>query len=136
MHTFESSDEFLAEIAKSADLCMKPWIHSVIQQDDVSSKNFIDREFSELMLLILCRDSNGIRFKDHDLELEIFRSGLELNITLAWNSFPLRPILWQGKHSLWMDASTGKRSTCPEDGEKIESLARRLRATVSSLIID
>ena len=131
----DSYHEFLTEIAKAADLCMKPWKHSVLLDENISQQQISDDEFSELIVRVECRDSYGERHSEKDIEIEIFRSGSELNITLAWHKFPLRPILWQGKHSLWMDATTGERSNSPIEGEKLESLARRLRSDFSSLII-
>ena len=127
----DSYHDFSSEIAKAADICLKPWKHSVVLNRDVSIEQISDVNFSELIVRVECRDSNGERHSDKDLEIEIFRSGAELNITLAWHLFPLRPILWQGKHSLWMDAETGKKSVPPLEGESFEALARRLRASFS-----
>ena len=127
----DSYHDFLTEIAKAADICMKPWKHSVLLDEDISQEQISDNQFSELIVRVECRDSNGERYSEKDIEIEIFRSGSELNITLAWHKFPLRPILWQGKHSLWMDAETGKKSPPPLQGESFEALARRLRANFS-----
>ena len=127
----DSYYDFLTEIAQAADLCMKPWKHSVLLDEDISQQQISDNDFSELIVRVECRDSNGERHSEKDIEIEIFRSGSELNITLAWHKFPLRPILWQGRHSLWMDAETGKKSVPPSEGELFEALARRLRASFS-----
>tara|TARA_Y100001968_G_scaffold117331_1_gene106729 strand:- start:303 stop:698 length:396 start_codon:yes stop_codon:yes gene_type:complete len=127
----DSYHDFLTEIAKAADLCMKPWKHSVILDEDISQQQISEEDFSELIVRVECRDLNGERHSEKDIEIEIFRSGSELNFTLAWHKFPLRPILWQGKHSLWMDAETGKKSATPSEGEHFEALARRLRASFS-----
>ena len=134
MLTIDSSNYFLSEVAQCADLCMKPWKHSVLLSTGSKEADLSQGNFSELILLIESRDANGERYKEKDLDLEIFRSGSELNITLSWHCFPLKPILWQGKHSLWMDANTGKRSSIPKDGEQLEALARRIRSRFSSLI--
>ena len=133
MSTFDSLTELFSEVAIAADLCLKPWKHSVLTNENTSHQDIIDNDFFELSLRIESRDSDGQRYPENDLEIEIFRSGSELNITLAWNEFPLRPILWQGKYSLWMDGSTGQRSSPPEGGEKLEAFARRIRSRFSSL---
>ncbi|WP_320664385.1 hypothetical protein [Prochlorococcus sp. MIT 1223] len=134
MPTYNSLNDLLSLVAKSADLCMKPWKYSVLLKEDNEMLN--QKEFTELLLKIECRDEKGNRYIDNDLELEIYRSGKDLNITLSWSELPLRPILWQGKHSLWMDAHTGERSISPVEGEKLEALARRLRSAFASQIIN
>ena len=136
MHIFKSFDEFFSEIAKSADLCLKPWKHSVKSVEEIDFSNLNLDQFKEIILKIESRNNEGVRFPNNDLDLEIFRSGVELNIILSWHSFPLKPILWQGKHSLWMDGNTGKRTDVPKGGEDLESLARRLRARFYSLLVD
>ena len=45
-----------------------------------------------------------------------------------WSNQSEKPMLWQGKYSVWMDAIEGKRCGAPIDGEPIESLARRLKS--------
>ena len=134
MHIFNSINDLLVEIAQSADLVMKPWKYSALINENVEDKKINPQNFDELILKLECRDQDGKRFLDRDLDLEIFRSSDELNIILNWHSFHLKPILWQGKHSLWMDANSGKRSSLPKDGECLEALARRLRSRLASLI--
>tara|TARA_Y100001968_G_C19084380_1_gene584571 strand:+ start:118 stop:528 length:411 start_codon:yes stop_codon:yes gene_type:complete len=129
MLILESFNDLLSEVAKSADLCLKPWKHSVLSGENNVNDEMIDNELNELILRVECRNLEGERFSENDLELEIFRSGPELNITLAWINFPIRPILWQGKHSLWMDSQTGKRIPPPPYGQELEAFARRLRST-------
>tara|TARA_Y100001968_G_scaffold332947_1_gene393219 strand:- start:8211 stop:8621 length:411 start_codon:yes stop_codon:yes gene_type:complete len=136
MHILSSLDEFLLEIAQSADICLKPWKHSVLQTNNSDSSKFTLDNFNELILKIESRDLKGVRYVEHDMDLEVYRSGVELNVILSWSSFPLKPILWQGEHSLWMNANTGQRTTTPTDGLKLESLARRLRSQLSLLVID
>tara|TARA_B100001250_G_scaffold186181_1_gene160069 strand:+ start:412 stop:816 length:405 start_codon:yes stop_codon:yes gene_type:complete len=126
--------DFLSEVAKSADICLTPWKHSVLKKGIDSLSETKLSSFNELILRIECRDTDGLRNSDKDLDLEIFRSGSELNITLAWHNYPTRPILWQGKHSLWMDSINGQRSVMPIGGEPLEALARRLRSKISSLV--
>mgnify|MGYP001450769553 CR=1 FL=1 len=123
--------QLFVDIAKSADLCLKPWIHSVISDSLDLNNDFVANSFSDILIRIESRDNNGKRYPANDLELEIYRSGSELNITIAWYKYPERPILWQGKHSLWMDSVSGKRCKSPENGEQLEALARRLRTSLS-----
>ena len=54
---------------------------------------------------------------------------MDLSITLSWHLYPDRPILWHGKHSIWMDPVNGKRLQSPNGGEALEALARRLRSS-------
>ena len=133
MSTIDFPNQLISIVAQVADLSLKPWKHSVLLHDDTEIKNINLDNFRELILRIECRDLNGERHFENDLELEIFRSGGDFNITLSWLSFPHKPILWQGKHSLWMDAHTGKRCSLPADGEKLEAFSRRLRARFLSL---
>jgi hypothetical protein len=63
--------------------------------------------------------------------LEIYQSGHDVHITLAWIADDGRPILWQGSHPVWMDGHTGLRCECPEEGASLEALARRLRALLA-----
>ena len=121
------------EVAKCADICLKPFNHSVISKNIDYKEPFLEDNFIELILAIESRNQNGVRFPENDLELEIYRSGSELNITLAWDKYPERPILWQGKYSLWMDATSGKKCEPSANGEKLEALSRRLRVLFSSI---
>ena len=130
----QSADDDLdvtALIATAADVCLKPWRHAVVMEDS-ACENRLD----DLALRIECRDGDGVRFPEHDLELEIFRSGAQINLTLCWSEDPDRPLLWHGQHPVWMSALTGERCTAPEDGRGLESLARRLRALLVSGGVD
>ena len=130
MDTPELLDSFITKVARSADLTLKPWIHSVIVDDD-SLEDIFDNKKIDLILRVECRSKDGERFPNNDLEVEIYRSGSELNIVISFSQIPNMPILWQGKHSVWMDGESGKRCQAPESGEGIESLARRLRSIIS-----
>ncbi len=128
MPTFDSLKDLLTEVAKACDYSLKPWKHSVVDNSKnlstLPKNNFID-----LSLTIECRSKEGKRFPENDLEVEIYKSGVDLCITLSWISFPEKPILWHGKHSVWMDSSSGSRSLPPDGGASLEALARRLRAS-------
>ncbi|WP_320667617.1 hypothetical protein [Prochlorococcus sp. MIT 1307] len=122
-----SLPNLLVEIAKAADICNKPFKHSVLEHNFDSDNKKNQDSLDDLILKIESRNLDGVRYPEHDLELEIYKSGNDLHVMLAWFEQPQRPILWQGKHSMWMDAGNGKRCQAPLDGQYLESLARRLR---------
>ncbi len=127
MHILESSNDILMEVAKACDHCFMPWRHSVIDNSAPSLSDSSD-ELIDLTLKVECRGEDGQRYPRNDLELEIYKSGSDLSITLAWPFYPNRPILWNGGHSIWMDPINGKRSSTPVEGSSLEALARRLRS--------
>lgn len=108
-------------VAAAADLCCKPLRHAVLLQGDADNCD-------ECCLRMETRHPDGERWPDGDLELEIYRSGGELNLTLAWCQGPERPLLWHGSHPVWMDPESGLRCERPDDGAPLEALARRLKA--------
>ncbi len=130
MHFDEPIKNLLPLIAEAADLCLKPWKHAVIDQslveDDIGLSDSRD-----LIFRIECRCAEGKRHAENDLELEIFRSGDDLNLTLSWFERSDLPILWQGQHCVWMDGESGIRCNKPDGGAAYEALARRLRALIS-----
>ncbi len=107
-------------VAAAADLCRKPLRHAVVAPGGGDGP--------DLCLRLEARSPGGERLPVEDLDLEIYRSGEELNLTLAWREGEDRPLLWQGSHPVWMDGATGLRCPCPPDGVPLEALARRLRA--------
>jgi hypothetical protein len=109
-------------VAAAADLCRKPLRHGVVL---VSSA-----EDDDCTLRLEARSPSGERVAEQDLDLEIYRSGTDLHLTLAWRADDTRPMLWQGSHPLWMTA-LGERCPCPSDGLPLEALARRLRALLA-----
>ena len=127
MHILESNHDILMEIAKACDHCLKPWRYSIID-DSIFSLSDSSDELIDLTLKVECRCEKGQRYPRNDLELEIYKSGSDLSITLAWSFYPNRPILWHGRHSIWMDPINGKRSSTPSEGSSLEALARRLRS--------
>ena len=64
------------------------------------------------------------------LELELYRSGSDIPLTLVPLADETAPLLWQGSHPLWMDGVSGERCERPEGGMPLEALARRIRALV------
>jgi len=123
VHTPDLKDSLIAEVAKAADICMKPYLHSVSLENHLNDANDLD----DLIFKIQCRNIDGEREETMDIELEVYKSGKEVNMTLSWKSLIDRPILWQGKHAVWMDSSSGVQCDIPSDGKLFESLARRLR---------
>ena len=121
--TEASNTDLSRLVAAAADLCRKPLRHGVVL---VSSS-----EDEDCTLRLEARSPEGERLSDQDLELEIYRSGDDLHLTLAWLEDDRRPMLWQGGHPLWMTAE-GERCPCPSDGVPLEALARRLRALLAS----
>ena len=122
MHILDSKEGLIAEVAKAADLCMKPYIHSV------SLENKLDEyDLEDLIFKIQCRNLDGKREESMDIELEVYKSGNEVNMTISWKSPINRPILWQGKHAVWMDSSSGVQCETPSYGKLFESLARKLK---------
>jgi hypothetical protein len=86
---------------------------------------------SDCCFLIEARDAEGVRQELHDLELEIYRSGAELNLMLSRRADELAPLLWHGSHAVWMRAESGERCERPENGAALEALCRRIRALVA-----
>ena len=131
MHTPDFKESLIAEVAKAADLCMKPYLHSVSLENQLNDAN----DLEDLIFKIQCRNIDGEREESMDIELEVYKSGKDLNITLSWKSIIDRPILWQGKHAVWMDSSSGVQCETPSDGKLFESLARRLRTVFKNSLI-
>jgi len=131
MDAFEpnSFDQFLAALAQAADLCFKPYRHALRFSGD--PPNTIG-ECSDCALLIEARSVEGERLADRDLELEIYRSGADLNVMLSWLSDEQAPMLWHGSHPVWMQASSGERCERPTDGAPLEAFCRRLKAILAS----
>lgn len=118
-------DAFLADIAKAADLCLKPCRHAVRFSDD-PPRSFGD--CSDCTVLIEARSPEGVRCPERDLELEIYRSGADLNLMLTLVSDEQAPLLWHGGHPVWMQSESGERCERPSDGASLEALCRRVRA--------
>ena len=120
--------DLLVLIAKAADVCLKPWSHAVVPIDMEAPA-----EMEDLNVRIECRDGEGQRHPDRDIELEIYRSGEEINLMLSWWDQPDRPMLWHGRHPVWMDGASGQRCAAPQDASPMEALGRRLRSLVQPM---
>jgi hypothetical protein len=127
MDSTNSSIDWSIIVANIADSCMKPWKHAVICENFEPTQIFQLDQQMELIMKIKCRNLEGERIPENDLDLEIFRSGNQLNLMLCWSNKSDSPILWQGSHSVWMNGENGLRCKSPKDGISLESLARRLR---------
>ena len=121
-------EAFLADLAKAADLCLKPYRHALRFSGEPPT-NIGD--CSDCALLIEARDGDGVRMPEHDLELEIYRSGADLNLMLTRLGDDALPLLWHGSHAVWMQATSGERCERPADGAPFEALCRRIRALLS-----
>ena len=123
MLTPDSIEGLTWQVAKAADICMKPYVHSVFLENQLDD----DNELDDLIFKIQSRNIDGEREESMDIELEVYKSGNEVNMTISWKSLIDNPILWQGKHAVWMDSSSGVQCETPSYGNLFESLARRLR---------
>ena len=128
MQSPDLSNQWPSLLASAADLCIKPWIHSVVlvESELIHSK---DKEFPlDIAVLIQARRKTGERVPEQDIELEVFKSSNEINIILSWHSKKNSPILWHGKHPVWMDGDSGIKVEAPQDSSILESFARKVRA--------
>ena len=129
----DDEQQWLQQVAKAADLCLKPWRHGVRFSGEPPRQG---ETWSDCALLLEARDEQGQRCAQQDLELEIYRSGDDLNLMLTRFNDDSRPLLWHGSHPVWMDANTGERCQRPNDGAPHEALCRRLRALLNPLDSD
>ncbi len=128
----DSSRDWYSQVASAADVTMRPWLHAVVNKNANSSPIENCDESLDLIMRIECRNQEGKRYPKNDLDLEVYRSGCDVSLMLCWCNQLERPMLWHGKHSVWMNAENGMRCQTPLDGEDLESLARRLRALFAS----
>lgn len=119
---------WLTDLARAADVCLKPHRHALRFSGEAPAD--LDAG-TDCCLLVEARDSNGVRQPEHDLELEIYRSGAELNLMLSRVHDELAPLLWHGQHPVWMQAVSGERCERPPDGAALEGFCRRVRALLS-----
>ena len=84
--------DLAAVIAHTADLCRKPYQHAVVPMHEGEDASSMD----DVFVRIETRDASGARMEAMDLELEIYRSGSDVNLMLSWCDQTERPMLWQG----------------------------------------
>ena len=124
-----SSDDLEIIVAKSANIINKPYVHSVLKisgEYDISKNDDLD-----IILNVLCRDSEGNRIEREDLEIEIFNSKNELVLLVSKLNYPNEPILWSGNKNLWMDSKSGKKCGPPNYNFRIENLATRIKKFIN-----
>lgn len=123
-------DLVLADLARVADLCFGPCRHGlrVLGDPPGGPDGSLD-----CCLRIEARSAQGVREPERDLELEVFRSGLDLHLLLSRVADDETPLLWHGSHPVWMRASSGERCPRPEDGAPWEAFCRRVRALLVGL---
>ena len=124
-----SSDNLEIIVAKSANIINKPYIHSVIKikgEYETSKDDDLD-----IILNVLCRDSEGNRIEKDDLEIEIFNSKNELVILVSKLNYPNEPILWSGSKNLWMDSKSGKKCKPPNYNFRLENIATRIKKFIN-----
>lgn len=119
---------FLIDLARAADLCLRPWRHGLRFHGPAPE---LTAAITECTLLIEARAADGQRHPGRDLELEIYRSGDALNLMLSSCADPEAPILWHGNHPVWMQAASGERCERPADGAPLEAFCRRVRALLT-----
>lgn len=120
-----SSPPLLAQLAAAADLTLKPLRHGARFCGEPPATI---GDCSDCCVRIEARNADGERVALGDLELEIYRSGDELNLMVSRVADEMAPMLWHGQHPVWMDAASGERRERPADGAPLEALARRVRA--------
>ncbi|MEB3271322.1 MAG: hypothetical protein VKJ44_06720 [Synechococcus sp.] len=125
-----ANTDLIRLIAAAADLCRKPLRHGVVPREQMPAAG---QPLLEVCLRLEARTTLGARCPEQDLELEIYRSGSDLHLTLAWLDQDQRPMLWHGSHAVWMDGA-GQRCPPPEDGAPLEALARRLRSLLAASV--
>ncbi|MEB3297350.1 MAG: hypothetical protein VKL23_07430 [Cyanobacteriota bacterium] len=117
----------LEQLARVADLCLKPRIHAVRLIQPAPPDQQLD-----CTIRLEARNDAGERLPEHDLELELFHSGNRLTIMMSWVADPETPMLWYGNHPVWMQGKSGEPCPRPEGGLPLEALCRRLLALLAS----
>ena len=124
----DKKNKIYTAIALAAEICCKPFKYSVVCQED-NHKEIDTFELNDDLILILeCRDIEGKRIFDKDIELEIYKSGDDFNIMINWVLTKDELVLWYGSHPVWINAQTGQRLSPANNTSTLESLARRIRA--------
>ncbi len=117
---------FLTELAKAADLCLRPHRHALRFQGEPPSADNLSVS-TDCVLIIEARDGEGRRCSEADLELEIYRSGSTLHLMLTRLADEQWPLLWHGDHPVWMEPASGLRCERPLEGPPYEAFCRRVR---------
>ena len=115
----EACELLTQSICRAADLSRPPHRHAFVPSEQLGD-SWIGR--------LEVRDGDGQRQPALDLELEIYGAAADPSLQLSWCDDDSRPLLWQGRHPVWMDGTSGQSCARPSDGVPLETLARRLRA--------
>lgn len=115
----EATAELLTVISQAADLCRPELRHAAV---------LLEQAADGWCLRLECRGIDGGRLEAEDLDLEIYGAAADPSIQITWSMNPQAPVLWQGRHALWMEAGQGQRCAAPPQAVPLEALARRLRA--------
>jgi len=131
---YKTAQELASLVASAADVCIKPWRHAVVfenppdfLQEELAIKEEQNHEV-DFKMRIECRDKAGEKFPEKDLEVEVFQSGNDINLIMSWSNQIEKPMLWHGKHAVWMDSNNGTHCLAPKGGSSLEALARKLRS--------
>ena len=123
-----SSDNIEIIVANSANIINKPYLHSVVK---ISGESDALKNDLDIILNVLCRDSEGNRIERDDLEIEIFNSKNELILLVSKLNYPNEPILWSGNKNLWIDSESGKKCEPPNYNFRLENLATRIKKFIN-----
>ena len=115
----EACELLTQAICRAADLSRPPHRHAFVPSEQLGD-SWIGR--------LEVRDGDGQRLPAQDLDLEIYGAAVDPSLQLSWCDDDSRPLLWQGRHPVWMDGTSGQSCARPDDGVPLETLARRLRA--------
>ena len=115
----DATADLLTVVSRAADLSRPGLRHAAVLQEQAADG---------WCLRLECRDPGGERLEAEDLDLEIYGDGADPSIQISWSADPQAPMLWQGRHALWMEAEQGQRCDAPAGAMPLEALARRLRA--------
>ena len=124
-----SSNNLEIIVAKAANIINKPYIHSVIKIK--GEYETLKNDDLDIILNVLCRDSEGNRIERDDLEIEIFNSKNELVLIVSKLNYPNEPILWSGGKNLWMDSKSGKKCEPPNYNYRLENIATRIKKFIN-----
>jgi len=111
--------ELLQSICKCADHSKPELRHAAI---------LLEAAVDSWVVRLEARDCAGLRREQDDLELEIYGSAKDPSLQIGWLQQQNQPLLWLGRHPVWMDPNTGLRQERPSAGMDLETMARRLRS--------
>lgn len=129
---WEQPEALAAIVVAGAQRCLEGLVYGVVTESHSSD--------GDLCLRLVARDRQGERQPQHDLRVEVFRSGDGFSLTFERIGQPDWPLLWFGRHPLWMRPDCGSPCDRPattavrQTSRQLEALARRLRTELSALL--